>query len=346
MGVTLQDIARASGVSCATVSRVINSSDAVKPETREHVLETIRKYSYVPNAIARSLSRNETNTIGVVVPDILNPFFGFVIRGISTVLRNMGYNIALCDTDENINYECDSLDMLFEQRVRGIIISPTIEQESSNGMKLLELSQRKTPIVLVDRDIRVSQYDGVFFDNINAGKDATLALIQAGHQKVAAILGPSSSNACIERCMGYSSALSMNGLPYEDDYVLYGSYSAESGYEMTNRILLMKNRPTAIFAASNSLTVGCITCLLDHHIKIPEEMSVIGFDGTENFEPFGLHISYIDRSIGKMGEAAAKLMVEQINAQPELGRVQKRIIIPASLVLKGSEVYHGRHKAT
>ncbi len=339
MGVTLQDIARASGVSCATVSRVINNSDAVKVETREHVQEIIRKYNYVPNAIARSLSRNETNTIGVVVPDILNPFFGFVIRGISTVLRNMGYNIVLCDTEENINYECNSLDTLFEQRVRGIIISPTIEQESSNGMKLLELSQRKTPIVLVDRDIRFSQYDGVFFDSINAGKDATLALIRAGHKRIAAVLGPPSSNACIERCMGYSSALSMSGIRYDENYVLHGNYSAESGYEMTRKILAMKNRPTAIFVASNSLTVGCITCLLDHGINIPGEMSVIGFDDTKSFEPFGLHISYIDRSIGKMGEAAAKLLEEQIAAPPELGRVQKRIIIPTSLVLKGSEAY-------
>lgn len=342
MSITLQDIADAAGVSSATVSRVINNSPSVKPETRDNVLYVIKKLNYVPNAVARSLSRNETNTIGVVVPDILNPFFGKIIRGISTVLRKMDYNIALCDTDESISNEYASLEMLRKQQVRGLIITPTIDQEKTRGLKLVEVEQSGIPIVIVDRDINFSNFDGVFLDNVKAGIDATQAFISAGHKKIAAILGPTDSKACMEITLGYRRAMEMNGLDIEPSYLFNGAYNIECGYEMTKKLLALDNPPTAIFINSSVLTQACINALLDNNVKIPQEMAVIGFSEMSYLEPFGIHISHIERSVRQMGEAAAKLLIDRIGNSVQEEHVRKRIIIPPNLVLKGSEQFFSR----
>lgn len=340
MSCTLQDIANAAGVSTATVSRIINNSLSVKPETRENVLNIIKELNYVPNAVARSLSRNETTTIGVVVPDIMNPFFGKIVRGISTVLRNMDYNISMCDTDESVINEYASLQMLRKQQVRGLIITPTLEQEKTRGLELLSFQKSKIPVVVVDRDVNSSNFDGVFLDNVQAGIEATQAFINVGHRKIAAIMGPAESKASVERTLGYCNALQMNGLAINPDYILHGFYNMESGYEMTRALLALSDPPTAIFIGSSMLTHACIHALLEHNVKIPQEMGIIGFDEMSCFKPFGIHISYIERSVPQMGEAAAKLLIDRINTPitAECDRERKCIIIPPRLVLKGSEL--------
>lgn len=337
MSITLQDIANVAGVSSATVSRVINNSPLVKPDTRESVLSVIKKLNYVPNALARSLSLNETNTIGVIVPDILNPFFGNIVRGISTVLREMDYNITMCDTNENISNEYASLQMLRKQQVRGLIITPTLEQENTNGLKLVELEQSGIPVVIVDRDVNLSNFDGVFVDNVKAGLDATQAFINAGHKKIATVMGPTDSKACMERFLGYRLAMEKNGIDIDPGFNFNGYYNLESGYEITKRILALKDRPTAIFVGSSILTQACINTLLEYKIKIPEEMAIIGFDEMAYLKPFDIHISYIERSVSQMGEVAAKLLMEKIENSSMGEHVRKRVIIPTKLVLNGSE---------
>lgn len=342
MGVTLQDIADAAGVSNATVSRVINNSPSVKPETREYILSVIKKLNYVPNAVARSLSKNETNTIGVMVPDILNPFFGKVIRGISTVLHKMDFNIAMCDTEENILNEYASLEMLRKQQIRGLIITPTLVHEKTRGLELWEVQKRGIPVVIIDRDVDFSKFDGVFLDNVKAGMDATEAFIKAGHRKIAAIMGPTDSKASMERTLGYHKAMKHHGLGINPGYIFNALYNLESGYEMAKKLLALSDPPTAVFVGSSILTQGCIYALLENKVRIPEDMAIIGFDEMPYTKPLGIHISYIERSVSHMGETAAKLLLERINNPEKEGHIQKRIILPAQLVLKGSEKYFGK----
>lgn len=339
MSTTLQDIANAAGVSSATVSRVINNLTSVKPETRESVLSVIKKFNYIPNDVARSLSRNETKTIGVIVPDILNPFFGKIVRGISTVLHGVDYNITMCDTEENILNEYASLQMLRKQQIRGLIITPTIDQEKTSGLKLVEVEQSGIPVVIVDRDVNFSNFDGVFLDNVKAGIDATQAFINAGHKKIAAILGPTDSKASIERAIGYRHAMEMNGIEVDSRYIFNGFYNMECGYEMTQKLLALDDPPTAIFIGSSMLAQACINALLENKIKIPQDMAIIGFDEMPYMEPFGIHISYIERFVRQMGEAAAKLLIDRIDSSPQGEHFRKRVIIPPKLVLKGSEQY-------
>jgi len=346
MRANLEDIAQACGVSTATVSRAINNPGMVKPETRDLIKKYIIQYNYVPNAIARSLSRKETKTVGVVIPDILNPFFGSVIRGISTVLRENDYNIVLYDTEETRKYEFEALTTMLEERVRGIIITTSLDEEKSEDImipQLLQRSQQNTPIVFIDREPVYSRFDGVYFDNINAGIQATDCLIKAGHQKIALILGPAFSRANKERYMGYCTAFTKNGLTVNQDYIFHADrYTTQNGYDITEKLLALPERPTAIFAGSNSLATGCVTCLISNKINIPQDMALIGFDDTKNFDPFGLHISYIERSVRQMGEQAAKLLLHQLNTPKDKQAIQKRIILPSKLILKGSESYSGQ----
>jgi LacI family transcriptional regulator len=340
MSITLQDIANASGVSSATVSRVINNSPMVDPKTRESVLGVIKRLNYVPNAVARSLSRNETNTIGVVVPDILNPFYGKIIRGISTALRKIDYNIAMCDTEENICNEYASLQMLRKQQIRGLIIAPTLDQEKTSGLKLVEIEQMGIPVVIVDRDINLSNFDSVFIDNVKAGMDAAQAFINAEHRKIAIIVGPTDSKASIEITLGFRLAMEKNGIEINPNYIFNGFHNMECGYDMTKELLALGDPPTAIFAGSSMLTRACINVLLENKIKIPQKIAIIGFDEMPYLEPFGIHISYIDRSIPQMGEAAAQLLIDRIQGSSQETHVRKSIIIPPKLILKGSEQYH------
>lgn len=340
MSITLQDIANYAGVSNATVSRVVNNPISVTIKTREKVLRVIEKFNYVPNAIARSLSRNETNTIGIIVPDITNPFFGKIIRGISTILREKDYNIVMCDTDENIINEDNSIQMLKELHVRGLIITPTIEQEKTNNLKLMNIEQSGIPVVLVDRDTNSSNLDGVFLDNIKAGLDVTQSFINAGHKKIATILGPTDSKASIERALGYRQALEMNGINIDPSYILNGwSYSMECGYEMTKKLFELDEPPTAIFIGSSILSQACINALLDSNIKIPQDMAIIGFGEIPYMKTFGTNISYIERYVREMGEYAANLLIDRIENPKQGQSVCKRIIIPPKLVLNGSELY-------
>jgi LacI family transcriptional regulator len=343
MGANLEDIARICGVSTATVSRAINNPDMVKPETRDLILKYIKQYHYVPNAIARSLSRKETNTVGVAIPDILNPFFGSIIRGISTILRKNDYNIILFDTEETKKYEFEALNTMLEERVRGIFITTSLDDEKSEDYvipDLLQQSQQNIPVVFIDREPAYPYYNGVYFDNINAGVQATDCLIKNGHKKIALILGPEFSSTNKERFKGYSQALTKNGLSVNPNYIFHADrYTAKNGYEITKRILALDDRPTAIFAGSNSLTTGCITCLISNGIRIPQDMALIGFDDTKNYDPFGLHISYIERSVSLMGEHAAKLLLKQLEMSKDNPLIKKRVTLPSKLILKGSEVY-------
>lgn len=342
MGITLLDIANAAGVSSATVSRVINNLPTVKGETRDSVLSVIKKLNYVPNAVARSLSRNETNTIGVVVPDILNPFFGKIVRGISSIMHSMDYNITMCDTEENIMNEDSSLKMLRKQQIRGLIITPTIDQEKTSGFKLVEIEQSGIPVVIVDRDVNFSNFDGVFLDNVKAGMEATQAFIDAGHRKIAVIMGPTDSKAGMERTYGFRNAMETNGIDVDIRYIFNGFYNMESGYEMTKKILALDDPPTAIFIGSSMLAQACINALLENSIRIPQDMAVIGFDEMSYTDPFGINISYIERSVREMGETAAKLLIERIQSPMQETHVRKRVILPIKLILRGSERYFGR----
>lgn len=335
MGTNIRDIARAAKVSSTTVSRVLNGTGYVKDETKSAVLKIIKELNYTPSAVARSLSRNQTNTIGVLVPDIENPFFGQVIKGISSLADERNLNIILCDTNEDISKEIKFLKMLKEQRILGIIVTPTNDTNEVNNEQLSVLENMGIPIVLVDRDVKHSNFDGVFIDNIRGAYEATSALINEGHRKIAIITGPITAKPGRDRLTGYKKALRMNDIKLNEEYLFYGDFKLDSGYQCTQEILKMEDRPTAILVCNNMMNLGSIKAMYENKLRIPQDMAIIGFDEVQMLDVVGLNISVVSRPNVDMGKTAMELLLKKLDTKEHTSTV--RITLLSNLLLKGSE---------
>ena len=336
MAVTINDIAKEAKVSLATVSRVLNDSGYVKDETRKRVLDVIEKFNYTPSAIARSLSKNVTSTIGVVVPDITNPFFGEVIKGISEVAERNNLNIILCDSNENMDKELKSIKTLREQRIRGLIISPTSVENDVNSEYLKALNNLRIPVILVDGHLKYSNFSGVFVDNIRGSYDAVEVLIKEGHKDIAIITGRMNSKPAQDRLLGYEKSLMSNNININKDFIMYGDYSLESGYNLTKELLAKPNRPTAIFVCNNLMTIGCLKALRENSLSIPRDIALMAFDKIDVLDILGINLSHIEGPSTKLGEMGMKLLIDSIN-NPENNEI-KNIILNPTVVLKGSEM--------
>lgn len=338
MAVTINDIAKAAGVSRTTVSRVLNDSGYVKDETREKILKAIEELNYTPSAIARSLSTNKTNTIGVIVPEINNPFFGEIIKGISQVADEHNLNLILFNTDDSREKELKALKLLKEQRIQGVIITPTYPEDDFNSEYLNTLENLGIPVVLIDGHVECFNFSGVFIDHIKGAYDGTNALIEEGHRKIAIITGCMNSRPAKDRLTGYKKALVMNNILVNDEYIFYGDYKHESAYEITKKIIKMEDRPTAIFVMSNMMILGCMKALYEEKVSVPEDIAIIGFDKIEALNVVGMNISFINGPTIEMGRTGMKLLIDNLENK-EANKELKRITLLPKIVLKGSEKY-------
>jgi LacI family transcriptional regulator len=335
MGITISDIAKKSGVSLATVSRVLNNSGYVKDSTRQKVLNAIKDTNYNPSAIARSLSKNQTNTIGVVVPDITNSYFGEIIKGISEVAEEHNLNIILYNTDDNLEKELKALDLLKGQRIEGVIMTPNFGGNEFNSQYVNKLENLDIPLVLVAADVKYANLNGAFVDNMKGAFDATNILIKEGHTKIGIIQGHKSSQAAIDMLMGYEKALLYNSLQVREDYIYSGDYKLDIAYDITKNVLKMKDRPTALLVSSNMMTLGCVKAVLNEKLNIPEDLAIIGFNKTDIFDLIDIGITYVDDSTFELGRTAMQMLNELIKHEKTNG--VKRITIKPTIILKGSE---------
>ena len=337
MSITINDIAERAGVSLATVSRVMNNSGYVKEETRKKVMDIIEELNYVPNAIARSLSTSKSNSIGVIVPDINNPFFGEVIKGITDVADQNDLNIILFDADESIKKEIKSLKVLKEQRIQGVLIAPTSSEDDLNSEYIKTIESLNVPIVWIDSNVKYTNFSGVFVNSLKGTYDGIEAFIKEGHRDIAIITGRMNSWSAQERLLGYKKALAMNNLPLKNEYILYGNYKQESGYRLTKEILKMEKRPTAIFVCSNMMTLGCIKALKEENVKIPDEMAIIGFDNIDILNVVGMNISFVVGPSIELGRSSMKVLLDILDEKNN--KDIKKITLSADLQLNGSEKY-------
>ena len=332
-----KDIALRSGVSVATVSRVMNQSGYVKEETKDLVLKTFNELVNEDQLLVQTVSNGKTNLIGVIVPDISNPFFGEVIKGISSIAEKHTANLLLCNTEEQLDKEIRYLELFKTNNIKGLIITPKSDQDVYNSKYLYQLEGLGVPIVLLDRGINLSHFNSVFVNNTSGSFDAINALISEGHKNIAIISGPMSSKPGRERFYGYENALKNNNLPVNTDYIFFGDFKLQSGYEITKQILKLKQRPTAIFAANNMMAQGCIKALVEEGISIPKDMSFISFDDVDMFEIMNLNISTVSRPTVKMGEVAAEMLFNLIQNKQVKPTSIKEILLETKLILRGSE---------
>lgn len=311
---TIEDVARLAKVSIATVSRVINNQGGVRKSTEDRIVNAINELGYIRSALARSMKKKETHTIGIIVPDIKNPFFPLVVSGIEQKAREKGYYTILSSTNESPIVEEEIVKIFIERGVDGVII--TTANEAGDHLKLLQ--EQGIPVVAVDRAIKKFDVDTVFVDNINGAYQAVQHLILQGHEKIAIICGPQNTTPGRERFLGYKKALEDYNLPVNESLIIQGDFMEGSGYHAAHELYDLENKPTAIFSSNNLMTIGCVKALIDLDWKLGEEVSFIGFDDVEIATFIKPRLSVVSRPMNALGEIAFQLLFERMNFKEEL----------------------------
>lgn len=319
----IKDIAELAGVSTATVSRVINNSSSVREETRKMVLEVIKAKNYRPNITAQNLAKKETNTIGVVIPDLDNPFFGKIIKGIYEKIEEENLNIILLNSYGSIKKEKRVIETLIEQRVKGVIIVPVAKDRFSSYTHFNRLDEFKIPYVLIDREIEGDNFSKVYLENRNGAYKATKYLLTKVDD-IAMISGPIRTTTATKRLEGYSLAMGEKKL---EEKIYYGDYRLESGYKIITQIIKEKKLPEALFVANNMMTLGVIKGLIENNIKISENILIFSFDEVEMAEIFGVKIDYLEFDVKSVGEKAVDILKGKLNGD----RSRKIVKIPGKI---------------
>jgi LacI family transcriptional regulator len=330
---TIEDVARLASVSIATVSRVINNQGGVRKQTEERILKAIDELGYIRSAVARSMKRKETFTIGIIVPDINNPFFPLVVSGIEQKAREKGYYTFLCSTNESPLVEEEIVKMFVERGVDGVIL--TTANESGNHIKLLQ--EQGIPIVAVDRAIKQFEVDTVLVDNVKGAYQAVQHLILQGHERIAIICGPQNTTPGYERFVGYKKALEEYGIPIDEQLIVQGDFMEGSGYQATQTLSESDDRPTAIFSSNNLMTIGCMKAIHDLDWKLGEEVSFIGFDDVDIATFIKPRLSVVSRPMNTLGEIAFQLLYERIHFKGELPK--RNYLLSPELRIRESSLF-------
>jgi LacI family transcriptional regulator len=307
-GPTMAAVAARAKVSIFTVSAVVNGTAIVGEERRQRVEKAIEAIGYKRNAIARSLKIGRTQTIGVVVGDITNPFYTDMVAVIQQELHRSGYAVMLCCNDRSAELQAEHISLLCNRMVDGLIISPVGNDQQLQAA----LNGAGIPIVLVDRILEGDQYDAVVLDNRSAVAKAMGYLFSLGHSRIGFIAGNSASYTGKERLAGYRTSLKQAGIPLEDNLCQPGGFRAEEAYTAALRLLTSLNPPTAIFPANNLMMIGAMKAVRDLGLNCPDDISVVGFDDFPWAEAFTPQMTTIAQPIRQMGEETVRLLVERL----------------------------------
>lgn len=312
MQATIKDIARMANVSITTVSRALNKEGGVSEKTREKILQIAKELNYRPNRLARSLVTKRTNTIGIILPDITNPFFPEIVRAVEDTANKFGYNLIICNTDDNSEKESLYLQVLKEKCVDGIIFTSSINPSSKNIKQLLEY---KIPFVLVDRYIDIDHPAGIYTDGTLGMYEAVKYLISMGHERIAFISGPKESKSAFQRYMGYINALKEANIPVRESLIKEGNYKISGGEKVVMELLSSKEDFTAVACANDLMAVGAIEVLTQSNIKVPEEISITGFDNISLSKVVSPKLTTVEQPSYEMGEKATKMLLKLIEGK-------------------------------
>jgi len=304
---SISRIAKLAGVSTATVSKILNGKDqAISEATRQKVLEIIEKEGYIPNAIAKSLKVKNTKTIGLILPDVMNPFFSEMARGVEDSADRLGYSVILCNTDNKAEKENKYFQVLQSKRVDGIIISAV---ESKNDFFF---NNNVTPIVLMDRDIETDKPVGkIKIDNVRCTYDATTFLITKGCKNIGFISSDTLNALSEDRLKGYIKALEDNNMPYSNDVVYLKDYSVETGY-FGAISLIEKSKIDGICCGNDLIAIGAIKALKEKEINVPKDVKVIGLDDIFICGYIDPPLTTIRQPVYDMGREAVNLLIDMI----------------------------------
>jgi LacI family transcriptional regulator len=323
MSVSLRDVAKAAKVSVGTVSNVLNRPEVVAPETLARVQATIKELGFVPNGFARHLRSGQSRTLGLIVPDVANPFFTEVARGVEDAASKRDYAVFLCNSDESATKEDRYVNVLIQQQVRGVLITPA----DMKSDRLEVMRERGIAVTLLDREIKGRKQCSVSVDDVHGGQIAIEYLAGLGHKNIAWVCGPESIPQVADRGAGVTKAAKVAGAKIET--VRVPLMNAAKGEEAAKKILDLDVMPSAIFCANDLLALGVMRALLANKVRIPEQVSVLGYDNIEFAPSAAVPLSSIAQPSYQMGVTAADLLLnecedgenhehQQIRFQPQL----------------------------
>lgn len=318
--ITLPDVARAAGVSTATAARALGGYGAVSDSARQRVLAAADELGYRRNDLARAMITGRSNTIGLVIADIENPFFARAVRGASDSARAAGYEVVLANTDEDPDVERSALRMLLAKRVDGIIVAPT----SRDPEHLASVRQAGCPLVLLDRRVPGLDADAVLVDNHAAARDVVERLLAVGHRRIAMVTGGTSStdrsnrprpsvSTGQDRVEGYLAALRDAGIARPKAYLRTRVHSPERACEVMSELLAMARPPTAVFASDSRVALGVLKAIRTAGISVPETMSMVAFDDADWTSVVTPAISVVDQPTHALGRRAAEILIGRIS---------------------------------
>ena len=328
---SLSDVAKKAGVSIATVSRVINNGSNVNEATRARVLKAIKELRYQPSRVAKRLRSKSasSNLIGVLIPDIQNPFYVDVFRGIEDVAYANNYAIIMCNFAQDEKKEKMYLDILQSESIDGLIAAPAHEKDN----KVIKLVKDGLPIVCFDRDLIGVDVDVVLVNNRDGAFRAVDHLAKSGYNRIAHISGLAQIPSSQLRVQGYREALDANGLPYDPQLVKYGDSKHKSGVQLCEELLSLPNPPDAFFTGNNLITLGALETIHKRKLRIPEDIAIIGFDDMYWSISLNPPLTAVYQPAYEIGRRAGELMIQRIK-DPQRPTIQ--MMLNAQLMIRSS----------
>lgn len=327
---SLVEVARRAKVSISTVSRTINQTGKISAATQDRVRRVMHDLGYKPNRVARRLrAGGKCHLLGLIIPNIQNPFFADLARGVEDIAYRNSFAVLLCNYDEDSDKERFYLDVMQQESVDGVILPPVHEHDPA----VLRFAESGIPVVCVDRALADFALDKVEIDNRRGAFEAMTHLLARGHRRIGVIAGPADSSTGRERLAGCHDALTRAGLTLSSELVRYGDYKQESGLRLTNELLTLPEPPTALFVANNLMTVGALEAVFARGLRIPQQIALVGFDDLPLAAVFNPPLTVVRQPAYEVGRSAAELLFRRLE---EPGRPATSIKLAPELVLRGS----------
>ena len=325
----ITDVALHASVSVTTVSHVVNGTRFVSEVARQRVEAAVRELGYVPSAVARSLKHNTTRTFGMVIPNNSNPYFAEIIQGVEARSFAAGYNVILCNSNDDPERQAAYLRVLAEKRIDGLIFVVT----GSDAVVRATLGGINTPLVLLDREVSGVSSDLVEVNHVLGSQMATEHLLELGHPRVACISGPPGLSPSSQRRAGWKDALEKAGVERKESDLARGDFTARGGYLAMQTLLKRRPRPTAVFACNDLMAVGALTAAREAGIAVPQQLSIVGFDDIELAAFSAPPLTTVAQPKLEIGTLAAELLLERVSASRSESR---RVILDPKIKVRGT----------
>ena len=324
---TIYDIAKLAGVSTATVSKVFNQTGNISEATRSKVMRISRELNYKPSMVASALAGKNTFSLGLLIPDLVNPFFAELARHVEDRAHEQGYNLIICNTDNDLNKETQYIQLLRQKSVDGILVATGVRDDDA----LKELINQQMPVALVAREMSVLAASTVLVDDFAGGYSAASYLLELGHRRIGVVAESLTVSSSKARVKGYRLALEEAGLTYEEGLLAVSDFSVEGGKAAAAKLL--EEAPTAIFACNDVLAIGAMQAAKEVGLSIPGDLSIVGFDNTILATITDPPMTTIAQPIRAMGHQVVDLIIREIQEDQV---VKQRVVLLPQLIKRGS----------